>query len=264
MLYARSLWLRNCGRFTHVSSDFGSQYYTHLFASSEALHAGMTRGVTWRHAGRLVDLEEDADKSTRADYFFCDYDVRAKPVWFTPGVFVDEALRPLPKRTMSRHTESNSERPVVDRHDFNVVDEDYPGTGGGGRPSYVPTYGRIEGVLPDHRLLTYAVSPNIAEISEFNLRQTFLLGKKRTMFQLIGISPIVESVSRHGECTTDWLQFPPKAGGLFRQFEILAATMRYVILRGTTREQVDYVEFTLPEVQLRLPDFYLERVPLER
>src|SRR5215213_4598160 len=148
VLYARALLLRNCGRFTHVSSDFGSQYRTHAFASSEALYASLTRGVTWCHANRLVDLKEDAKKSASDDYFFCDYDVKAKPVWFTPGVFVDRALHLLAKQ-----------RAVVDRNDFNVVDEGYPSTGGGGRAYFVPTYGRIESVLPDHWLLACALSP---------------------------------------------------------------------------------------------------------
>ncbi|MEW6228151.1 MAG: hypothetical protein AB1700_08700, partial [Bacillota bacterium] len=138
MLYARALLLRNCGRFTHVSSDFGSQYHTHIFVTSEALHASLTRGATWRHPGKYIDLDADMTKSLREDYFRCDYDVSLKPIWFTPGVFVDETLRVLPKQ---RH--------VVDRHDFNVVDEDYPSTGGNGRPYFVPTYGTIEGVLPD-------------------------------------------------------------------------------------------------------------------
>ena len=84
MLYAKSLWLRNCGRFTHVSSDFGAQYHTHVFATSEALYAALTRSVTWRHEDKFIDLKADALKPT-TNYFFCDYDVEAKPIWFTAG-----------------------------------------------------------------------------------------------------------------------------------------------------------------------------------
>ena len=251
-LYARALTLRNCGRFTHVSSDFGSQYHTHTFVTSEALYASLTRGATWRHAGRSIDLEEDAQKSASASYFFCDYDVAAKPLWFTPGVFVDEHGEPLVKQ-----------RGVVNRTDFNVVAEGYPGTGGGdsGRPHYVPTYGKIEGILPDQRLAVYALSPNREELAGFRLDQTFLLGKKRTMFQVSETSEVVEGHWHQGICSTGWLELPSTWGDRFQSFVILAATLRYLVLQGVTREEVKYVEFVLPETTLRLPEFYLKRVP---
>ena len=251
MLYATSLWLRNCGRFTHVSSDFGAQYHTHTFVTSEALYAALTRGVTWKHEDRLVDLKADALKPT-TNYFFCDYNVEAKPIWFTPGLFVDETLNPLPKQ-----------RGVVDRNDFNVIDEGYPGTGGAGRKYYCPTYGRIESVLPNHRMLTFAFSPCREELEAFSLQQTFMLGKKRTMFQVMKQSESIEGIRKHGECSIGWLEYPPTFSGKFRGFEILAATMRYIILRGTVRDDVDYVEFQLPDQVLRLPDFYLERIPFD-
>ena len=250
-LYARAICLRNCGRFTHVSSDFGSQYHTHTFATSEALYASLTREATWRHPGKFVDLEEDAHKSTGADYFRCDYDVARKPIWFTPGLFVDARGEPLTKQ-----------RGVVDRNDFNVIDEGYPGTGGGGRPPYVPTYGRIESILPDQRLLAYAFSPHCTEVEWFKADQTFLMGKKRTLFQIVSLSSVIEGIWKRGECTSGWLELPPACGGLFQRFEVLAATMRYVILRGTTREEVGYVEFPFPDGGLQLPDFYLKRTPM--
>ena len=251
MLYATSLWLRNCGRFTHVSSDFGAQYHTHTFVTSEALYAALTRGVTWKHEDRLVDLNTDALKST-TNYFFCDYDVAAKPIWFTPGLFVDETLNPLPKQGG-----------VVDSNDFNVIDEDYPGTGGVGRKYYCPTYGRIESVLPGHQMLTYAFSPSREELEAFSLRQTFMLGKKRTMFQVVGKSEAIEGKWKQGECNVGWLEYPAQYSSRFSSFEILAATMRYVILRGTARNAVEYLEFSLPDGDLCLPDFYLERIPFD-
>ena len=251
MLYATSLWLRNCGRFTHVSSDFGAQYHTHIFVTSEALYAALTRGVTWKHEDRLVDLNTDALKPT-TNYFFCDYDVEAKPIWFTPGLFVDGTLNPLPKQ-----------RGVVDRNDFNVIDEDYPGTGGAGRKYYCPTYGQIESVLPGHRMLTHAFSPCREELEAFSLQQTFMLGKKRTMFQVMKKSELIEGRRNQGECSAGWLQYPPHFSSRFRGFEVLAATMRYIILRGTARDAVEYLEFSLPEGDLRLPDFYLDRIPFD-
>lgn len=42
-LYARGLLLRTCGRFLHIASDFGSNYKTLPFLSSEMLYAGLSR-----------------------------------------------------------------------------------------------------------------------------------------------------------------------------------------------------------------------------
>lgn len=251
LLYARALLLRNCGRFTHVSSDFGSQYHTHTFVTSEALHASLTRGVTWRHEGRSIDLDEDAAKSGREDYFVCDYDISKKPIWFTPGIFVDGQLNPLPK-----------ERHVVDKSDFNVVDEGYPSTGGGNRPYYVPTYGRIEGVLPNHRMLTCAMSSDRAELEGFVVGQTFMLGKKRTMMQTMDLSETVASQSTEGICSTPYLQMPPTGITRFTRFEALAATARYVLVRGELREAGVYWQFEGMQIggviqSVCIPSFYL-------
>jgi hypothetical protein len=258
MLYARALLLRNCGRFTHVQSDFGSQYYTHTFVTSEALYASLTRELTWRHASKFVDLEEDAKKSASADYFFCDYDVKAKPVWFTPGVFVDRQFRLLPKQ-----------RGVVDRNDFNVVDEAYPSTGGGSRPYYVPTYGRIESVLPDHKMLTLGLSPNSQELEGFAVGQTFLLGKKRTMFQLIDASSVVRLLKVEDTATIDECQ--PVQVKLdevrnFREYEILAGTARYLLVRGQTLKTPVVASFSSTNEILGLrrvlPTFWVEQVQI--
>lgn len=256
MLYTRALLLRNCGRFTHVSSDFGSQYHTHAFASSEALYASLTRGVTWRHESKFVDLKEDARKSASDDYFFCDYDVKAKPIWFTPGVFVDGRLRLLAKQ-----------RGVVDRNDFNVVDEGYPSTGGGGRAYFVPTYGRIEGVLPDHRLLTCALSPQKSELEEFAHGQTFLMGKKRAMFQLVGTSEVAELVETEDDAPIEECQ-PVQVAmdeiSNFREYEVLAGTARYLLVRGRTSESSLAASFANPggtlELRRVLPAFWVEQV----
>lgn len=259
MLYARALLLRNCGRFTHVSSDFGSQYRTHAFASSEALYASLTRGVTWRHENRFVDLKEDAKKSASDNYFFCDYDVKAKPIWFTPGIFVDRELRLLAKQ-----------RGVVDRNDFNVVDEGYPGTGGSERRKkayFVPTYGRIEGVLPNHRLLTCALSPRKSELESFAYGQTFLMGKKRAMFQLVGDSEVAELVETEGDSPIEEcqpVQVKMDKIGNFREYEILAGTARYLLVRGRTSEASLTASFTnlsgTPELRRVLPAFWVEQV----
>lgn len=255
-LYARALLLRNCGRFTHVSSDFGSQYRTHTFASSEALYASLTRGVTWRHESKFVDLKEDAEKSASEDYFFRDYDVKTKPIWFTPGVFVDRELRLLAKQ-----------RRVVDRNDFNVVDEGYPSTGGGGRAYFVPTYGRIEGVLPNHLMLTCVLSPRESELEGFACGQTFLMGKKRTMFQLADVTEVkklveVESNAPIEECQP--VQVSMAEVSNFHEYEILAGTARYLLVRGRAPETSLGVSFVNSAATLKLkrilPAFWVERV----
>lgn len=256
MLYARAFLLRNCGRFTHVQSDFGSQYYTHTFVTSEALYASLTREVTWRHTSKFVDLEEDAKKSASDNYFFCDYDVKAKPIWFTPGVFVDRQFRLLPKQ-----------RGVVDRNDFNVVDEGYPSTGGGGRPYFVPTYGRIESVLPDHRMVTFALSLSPQELEGFAVGETFLLGKKRTMFQLVAISNVTNLLEGEGTVAFDECQpVQVKLNEVqnFREYEILVGTARYLLVRGQTQEASFSALFSsvgeIPTLRRVLPAFWVRQV----
>jgi hypothetical protein len=256
MLYTRALLLRNCGRFTHVQSDFGSQYYTHTFVTSEALYASLTREVTWRAAGKFVDLEEDRQKSASDDYFFCDYDVKKKPIWFTPGLFVDGQLRLLAKQ-----------HGVVDRNDFNVINEAYPSTGGGGRPYYVPTYGRIEAVLPDHRLFTCALSLQPRELDSFAASQIFLMGKKRTMFQLVDLSDTVELTEARdsveiNECQP--IQVKLNEIQNFREYEILAGTARYLLARGNANESSLVASFSpvgeIPARRCVLPGFWTEKV----
>lgn len=272
MLFARAFLLRNCGRFTHVSSDFGSQYHTHTFLTSEALYAGLTREVTWRHEGRFVDLEADRMKSAARDYFFSDYDVGSKPVWFTPGLFVDDALRLLPKRVMSRRTHPGTERPVVDTSDFNVVDEDYPGTGGR-RPDgtqrrfYCPTYGRIESVLPDHRLFTCALSPRRDELESYRTGQTFLMGKKRTMFQLMCASGLTQLLQADDSASIEEqqpVQVQLDEINNFREYQVIAGTARYLLVRGVSSRSsfaAQFDDFAGRGITRRfLPAFWVERV----
>lgn len=256
MLYARALLLRNCGRFTHVSSDFGSQYRTHTFASSEALYASLTRGVTWRHDSRFVDLKEDAKKSASSDYFFCDYDIKGKPIWFTPGIFVDKELQPLTKQ-----------RDVVNSSDFNVVNEGYPSTGGNKRPYFVPTYGRIEGVLPDHSMLTCALAVHKDQLEGFTSGQTFLMGKKRTMFQLVEASSTEELIEVEGDASIEEcqpVQVKIEEVNNFREYEILVGTARYLLVRGRAAESSLSVSFAscndIPAFRRILPEFWVEQI----
>lgn len=253
MLYARAITLRNCGRFTVVASDFGSDYRTHTHVTSEALYASLTRGATWQPC--LIDLKNDPADFTLA------YKVATMPIWFLPGIFLANGSYRLPDASL-------------DTTAFNVVHEFYPSTSRGyvfkhggleekNRPYHVPTYGTIQAVKPDGRLRTYAFSPRRELLESFAKGQTFILGKKRTMFQIVDLSAVAEGTQKRGKCTTSWLELPPDYIGCFEYFQVLAATMRYVILRGTTRE-VGYVEFSFRDVNLCLPDFYLAMTHLTR
>ena len=107
MLYARAITLRNCGRFTVVASDFGSDYRTHTHVTSEALYASLTRGATWKP--HIIDLKNDAYAFTET------YDVPKMPIWFLPGLFLDESGYLL----SDEHLDASA---------FNVVNEFYPST----------------------------------------------------------------------------------------------------------------------------------------
>jgi hypothetical protein len=253
MLYARAITLRNCGRFTHISSDFGADYRTHTHVTSEALYASLTREAT-RRRPRFVDLENDVYD------FAADYDVNSKPIWFLPGIFVDKDGGQLaPER--------------LDTSYFNVISSVYPSTSQSysfrkgklqvsKRSHRVPTFGSIQAVLPGNLLVTVGFSSDEGLLVAFAPGQTFLLGKKRTMFQIIALSDVVEGAVREGQCTTGYLQLSPNSSTRFQSFEVLAATMRYIILRGTTREEVNYIEFPFSDGPICLPDFYLRQIPL--
>jgi len=252
MLYARAITLRNCGRFTVVASDFGSEYRTHTHVTSEALYASLTRGATWRP--HVVNLKDDPYDFTRT------YNVDEMPIWFLPGIFVAEESHRLPDA-------------YLDTTAFNVVQEFYPSTSltylfkkgdllEKDRPYQVPTYGTIQAIKPDQRLATCAFSPKRAILDGFTEGQTFILGKKRPMFQIVDLSHVVEGVWRAGQCQTWWLQVPPDGGKRFSGFEVIAATIRYLILKGITRESVGYIEFSFSDKTICLPDFYLDWTPL--
>lgn len=157
----------------------------------------------------------------------------------------------------------------LDTDAFNAVNEFYPSKSKcyvfkkgnleeKPRPNYVPPYGTIHAIKPDCRLATYAFSPEKDLLENFVEGQTFLLGKKRTMFQIVELSPVVEGLWKNGMCGTSWLELPPNYGGYFQQFQILTATMRYIIAKGLTNDEVKYIEFPFDSNNICLPNFYWE------
>jgi hypothetical protein len=262
-LYARAITLRNCGRFTVIASDFGGDYRTHTHITSQALYASLTRGATWRAGGAVDGRTVYPYIRVRKDHydFAADYDLQAFPLWFTPGLFV------------RRDGDTLSDQ-ALDAGYFNVVHECYPSTSRQfkldnkgklketKRPSRVPTYGTWQGILPDRQLHTIALACDPALLEAFAVGQTYLLGKKRTMMQITLLSEVVPGEERCGVCQTALLQLVPEEITLFQSFEVLAATMRYIILRGVMREKIEYVEFPFSDRPVCLPDVYLKQTPL--
>lgn len=265
-LYARTITLRNCGRFTMIASDFGADYRTHAHVTSEALYASLTRGATWRAGGLIADKPVYPQINVKSDRynFEADYDLQALPIWFTVGLFSSEGKSPLPDKDL-------------DAAYFNVVHELYPTTSGKfefkkgqlsgtKRPTHVPTYGTWQGILPNRKLNTFGLANDPSLLEAIEVGQTFLLGKKRTMIQVTALSEVVKGKEVKGICQTGYLQLRPDEISQFAAFEVLAGTMRYIIARGTTRPDIDYFEFDLNvptlEIPLAIPEFYLEKTPL--
>jgi hypothetical protein len=252
MLFARAITLRNCGRFTVIASDFGSDYRTHTHVTSEALYASLTRGGTWRP--RTIDLRDDPVDFTLA------YDVAAMPIWFLPGIFMVDGSPRLP----GGHLDTTA---------FNVVHEFYPSTSKTyvfkkdsltekDRPYHVPTYGTIQAIKPDGRLKTYAFSPRPELLEGFVERQTFVMGKKRTMFQIVALTGIAESDIAEGRFDTPFIQVTLGDVSKFVSYDIVVATMRYLILRGRSREKENFQRFEFEGETIHIPEWYLKRCHL--
>jgi hypothetical protein len=237
VLYARWLTLRNCGRFLHVASDFGSNYHTHAFLSQEMLYAGLTRERT-REPRRFVDAFGGYD-------FYRDFRVKNLPLWFSVGILVDQTGHLLPKS-----------RQVADVNQFNSIRESTPTTKLRGA---VPTYGSIESILPDNRFKTLAVSPGKEYLLAFAPGQVFWMGKKRTMFQMTdSLGTIVLGKPRQGNCLTPFIQVKPADSMRFTRMEVIAGTQRYIVIRGEVKDSKAYC-FNFEDGSIGLPYFSLDR-----
>jgi hypothetical protein len=215
LLYARTITLRNCGRFLHVLSDFGSNYQTHAFLSSEMLHAGLGRERTRRPRVFAAAMGQYD--------FFSDFVVRKWPVWFTPAMMIDSSGKPLAKS-----------RRDADIHTFNSLKEGVPGIQDNDK---FPKFGTMETILPGRRFRTMAVSPEKGLLEQFEVGQVFWMGKKRTMFQVNegGLSSITEGMAMEKAWQTPFIQVSMNDSTLFTSFEIMAATQRYMLMRGQTK-----------------------------
>ena len=266
-VYARAIVLRNCGRFTVIASDFGGDYRTQTHVTSQALYASLTHGTTWRAGGTVEGRRVYPSIKVKKDRydFATDYDLRALPIWFTPGLF-------------ARRDGGQLSDQALDAGYFNVVHECYPSTSKQfkldkqgrlkhtSRPSRVPTYGTWQSILPDRRLHTVALAHDPGLLDAFEVGRTYLMGKKRTMMQITAASETTPGQGRYGTCQTGLLQMPPDGITRFRSFNVVAATMRYLIAHGETREEQLYLSFEIGNLggqdRLNLPQFYLENTPL--
>lgn len=210
-LYGRRVLLRNCGRFLHVAGDFGSNYSTHPYLSSEMLYAGLTRELARRP-------RTFAEKMTGYD-FFGDFDVASRPVWFTPGILLD-------KRTMGA---AGRNRRLLDVHLFNSTLEERPGIQNNDR---LPKYGSMETVLPGNIFGTLALSPDKTALESYEEGQIFWMGKKRTMFQIEVLGEISAAEFDSGRCSTEYVQVSPEYVKAFDAYSVLAASQRHLVVSG--------------------------------
>jgi hypothetical protein len=239
-LYGRQITLRNCGRFLHVASDFGSNYQTHPFLSQEMLYAGLTR-----ERSRVPKVFSTAMEGYD---FHRDFRVAELPLWFSVGILVDQQGHLLPKA-----------RGSADANLFNSLNERTPGIQSDNR---FPKYGSMEAILPDNRFLALAVSPLPEHLIAFVDGQVYWMGKKRTMFQVCGVSELARGVEHHGDCHSCFVQIVPDDTPRFRRLQAIAGTQRYIVVRGEVAD-TDFVCFEFQQGNLghrvEVPWFVLER-----
>jgi len=213
LLYGRHIVLRNCGRFLHVASDYGSMYTTHAHVSSEMLYVGLSRERT-RLARDFTSLAKRYD-------FFEDFDLARWPVWFTPATLVNHDGQFVAKS-----------RAVADVHQFNSMQEGTPGIQDNDK---LPKFGSMETILPDKRFACIAVSSHIDLLAGIEPGQVYWMGKKRTMFEIMVAGDITTLEHQDGACQTPFLQVGPRDANHFTRLHVLATTQRYILLSGLTK-----------------------------
>lgn len=210
-LYGRRILLRNCGRFLHVAGDFGSNYSTHPYLSSEMLYAGLTRELSRRPRSFM-------EKMSGYD-FFRDFDVATRPVWFIPGILLDRCTGQV----------AGKARNLLDIHLFNPTLEERPGTQTNDRS---PKYGSMETVLPGNVFRTLALAPSEELLEAYEEGQVFWMGKKRTMFQIAELGETLAAEFADERCTTEYVQVPSQSINAFEAYSVLGASQRYLVVSG--------------------------------
>jgi len=210
-LYGRRILLRNCGRFLHVAGDFGSNYSTHPYLSSEMLYAGLTRELS-RRPKSFAEKMSDYD-------FFRDFEVAARPVWFIPGILVIGYTGQV----------AGKPRNLLDTHLFNSTLEGRPGIQTNDR---LPKYGSMETVLPGNMFRTLALSPSEELLGAYEEGQVFWMGKKRTMFQVAEVGETLAAEFADERCATEYVQVSSQNINAFDSYTVLGASQRYLVVSG--------------------------------
>jgi len=247
-MYARVLLLRNCGRYTMVRSDLGSDYMTSRFLSEESMYAGLTREVT-RQFGRIKPKMESV--------FSKAYDIPSKPIWFTPGIFVDDAF----------HVQDVV---ALDRMKYNVIDEAIPSTNkstvydkNGVRSikdrNHTATFGSIESVLPGQYVFTIGISPHQELLRAYREQDVYLMGKKRSMFEVMGCSDITTLQEDEMEHTVP-VQVQMGQLDTFHSYTIHEVNARYFLVEGRPIKtwRID-VEVAGQAITRYLPDLFVQK-----
>lgn len=240
-MYTRLINLRTCGYFSLVKSDYGTEYKTTEFISSEALYASFTRERTRVFGSISENMEND---------FLKWYDVRKEPIWFLPGIF---------------NSLEKSE------HVFNVIDELRPTTSKysiykkgewtQSSRSFLPTFGSTETMVPNQVFTTWILSNKKNLLENYHLEQVFLLGKKRTMVQVVGISEIgvLEKTADKSETWPLPLQLEDLSK--FQAYELLWHTPRYLIAKGITQNALGVaLAVSGKKAELILPVWWIEKL----
>ena len=225
-LYGRRVLLRNCGRFLNVAGDFGSNYSTQPYLSSEMLYAGLTRELSRRP-------RTFTEKMSGYD-FFGDFDVASLPLWFTPGVLLDRSTRQPTGRA----------RNLLDTHLFNSTLEERPGIQDNDR---LPKYGSMETVLPGNLFSTLALSSGVDSLDTYAEGQVFWMGKKRTMFQITELGDIAVAERRNERCVTEYVQVSSQVINAFEAYSVLGASQRYLVISG--EGSFEHLSFASPELR---------------
>lgn len=234
-LYGRRVLLRNCGRFLNVAGDFGSNYSTHPYLSSEMLYAGLTRELSRRP-------RTFAEKMSGYD-FFGDFDVASLPVWFTPGILINGDAGQAVGRA----------RNLLDTHLFNSTLEERPGIQDNDR---LPKYGSMETVLPGNLFSTLAISSGADSLNAYTEGQVFWMGKKRTMFQIAELGETVEAETRDGQCATEYVQVSSQDMNTFESYSVLGASQRYLVASG--EGSFEHLSFSSTDLRC-VPKFAIRR-----
>jgi hypothetical protein len=233
-LYARPLLLRNESYFMHRRSDYGSQYETYPFLSTQMLQWGLGRLESFKR--HLDDSYEDVQKEEIGEK---EIKQHLREEWgqfyATPALLVNqETLKP------------KEAAPETDTQKFNTKHEHDPQKDVSS--GVFPKYGRMNFIRPENHFFTVVASQKRSVLEQLETGTTFLMGKKRPMFKIAQTTPVQSLEQRNGPADTNIFLQVATGSGLLTEFETYSVydlSQRYQILRGTFNNSVQHLEFKL-------------------